>query len=372
MASIQLDKIGKSFGAVDTIREIDLAIGDGEFVCLLGPSGCGKTTTLRMIAGLEQPTRGSIRIGGRDVTCAQPKDRNIGMVFQDYALYPHMTIADNIAYPLKVRGVVEAARHEKAGEIAQVLHIDHLLDRLPAQISGGQQQRTSLARALVHPADAFLFDEPLSNLDARMRVEARAFLYHLQRSRGMTAVYVTHDQAEAMALSTRIAVMCAGDIVQYAPPLEIYRRPATTFVAGFVGDPPMNLVAVEAARSEHGITLRGAGLEVSPFASWLALDRALEHSDRITVGVRPEHLRIAKGDAGTNRLRGKLFANEAMGPESLVTLDLDGGVRVTARVFGDATVRIDGDAAFAFDTDRITLFDAQGVRIPGGAESSPN
>jgi ABC-type sugar transport system ATPase subunit len=170
MACIQLDKISKSYGAVDTVREIDLAIGDGEFVCLLGPSGCGKTTTLRMIAGLERPTRGRILIGGRDVTQAQPKDRNIGMVFQDYALYPHMTIADNIAYPLKVRGIAEAARHARAGEIADVLRIGELLDRLPAQISGGQQQRTSLARALVHPADVFLFDEPLSNLDARMRV----------------------------------------------------------------------------------------------------------------------------------------------------------------------------------------------------------
>ncbi|MFT3792496.1 MAG: ABC transporter ATP-binding protein [Rudaea sp.] len=363
MASIRLDKIGKSFGAVDTICEIDLAIGDGEFVCLLGPSGCGKTTTLRMIAGLEQPTRGNIRIGGRDVTRAQPKDRNVGMVFQDYALYPHMTIADNIAYPLKVRGMAEAPRLEKAREIANVLHIGELLDRLPAQISGGQQQRTSLARALVHPADAFLFDEPLSNLDARMRVEARAFLYHLQRSRGMTAVYVTHDQAEAMALSTRIAVMCAGDIVQYAPPLEIYRRPATTFVAGFVGDPPMNLVAAQATRHGQCVALHGAGLEVSPFASWPALDQALERGDRVTVGMRPEHLRIATGDAGPNRLYGKLFANEAMGPESLVTLDLDGGARVTARLFGDAPVRIHGDAAFAFDPAQITLFDSSGNRI---------
>ncbi|MBN8887922.1 MAG: ABC transporter ATP-binding protein [Rudaea sp.] len=363
MASIQLDKIGKSYGAIDTIREIDLAIGDGEFVCLLGPSGCGKTTTLRMIAGLEQPTRGGIRIGGRDVTHAQPKDRNIGMVFQDYALYPHMTIADNIAYPLKVRGVAADARRAQAREVADVLHIADLLDRLPAQISGGQQQRTSLARALVHPADAFLFDEPLSNLDARMRVEARAFLYHLQRSRGMTAVYVTHDQAEAMALSTRIAVMCAGDIVQYAPPLEIYRRPATTFVAGFVGDPPMNLIAAQATRTQAGIALRAGGLEMAPIASWPALDLALERGDRITVGVRPEHLRIAAGDG--NRLRGKLFANEAMGPESLVTLCLDDGVRITARVFGDAPVRIDGDAVFAFDAARVTLFDAQGNRIDG-------
>ncbi len=365
MASIQLDKVGKRYGAVDTIREIDLAIGDGEFVCLLGPSGCGKTTTLRMIAGLEQPTRGSIRIGGRDVTRAQPKDRNIGMVFQDYALYPHMTIADNIGYPLKVRGMAADARLAKSREVADVLRIGELLERLPAQISGGQQQRTSLARALVHPADAFLFDEPLSNLDARMRVEARAFLHHLQRSRRLTAVYVTHDQAEAMALSTRIAVMCAGDIVQYAPPLEVYRRPATTFVAGFVGDPPMNLIAAQATRSGCGIVLRGAGLEMPAIAGWPALDGALERGNRITVGVRPEHLRVDADAAAVNRIRGKLYANEAMGPESLVTLEIDGGVRVTARLFGDAPVHVDGEAAFSFDTARITLFDASGNRIDG-------
>lgn len=362
MAAIHLKALKKNYGAVTVIPGIDLEIEDREFVVFVGPSGCGKSTLLRIIAGLEPIDGGDLYIGERRVNDVPPAQRDIAMVFQDYALYPHMTIADNIAYPLKVRGMAEAQRHEKARAIAEVLHIGQLLDRLPAQISGGQQQRTSLARALVHPADAFLFDEPLSNLDARMRVEARAFLCHLQRSRGMTAVYVTHDQAEAMALSTRIAVMCAGDIVQYAPPLEIYRRPATTFVAGFVGDPPMNLVAAQATRCDRGITLRGGGLEMSAFASWPALDRALDRGDRVTLGVRPEHLRIAADGAG-GRLHGKLFANEAMGPESLVTLDLDGGVRVTARVFGDAPVLVEGDAAFAFDAARITLFDSAGNRI---------
>jgi ABC-type sugar transport system ATPase subunit len=256
-------------------------------------------------------------------------------------------------------------RRAKSREVADVLRIGELLDRLPAQISGGQQQRTSLARALVHPADAFLFDEPLSNLDARMRVEARAFLYHLQRSRRLTAVYVTHDQAEAMALSTRIAVMCAGDIVQYAPPLEVYRRPATTFVAGFVGDPPMNLVSAQATRNERGVVLRGAGLEMAQIASWPALDGALERGDRVTVGVRPEHLRLDAAGAGVNRIHGKLYANEAMGPESLLTLEIDGGTRVTARMFGDASVRVEGEAMFAFDTARITLFDTAGSRVDG-------
>src|SRR3569833_4511511 len=246
MASVEFRSVTKSFGAFTAVDHVDLSIGDGDFVCLLGPSGCGKTTPLRMFAGLESPSAGQILIDGADVTGLHPKDRKISMVYQDYALYPHMNIADNIAYPLKVRGESQEKRHGRAREVADVLKIGELLNRLPSQISGGQQQRTSLARALVYPSRVYLFDEPLSHLDAKLRLEARGFLTHLQRDMGMTAVYVTHDQAEAMALAPRIAVMDRGRIVQYAPPIDIYRRPATTFVASFVGNPPMNLVPVEA------------------------------------------------------------------------------------------------------------------------------
>jgi multiple sugar transport system ATP-binding protein len=219
MASVEFRKVSKRFGGVTAVRDVGFEIGDGEFVCLLGPSGCGKTTSLRMIAGLEIPTSGKVLIGGEDVTDLHPRDRQVSMVFQDYALYPHMTLADNIAYPLKVRGEAEAKRHARAREVAEVLRIGDLLGRLPSQISGGQQQRTALARALVYPSRVYLFDEPLSNLDAKLRHEARGFLNHLQRDLGMTAVYVTHDQAEAMALATRIAVMDKGRIVQFAPPI---------------------------------------------------------------------------------------------------------------------------------------------------------
>ena len=231
MASVEFKNVSKTFGTFTAVSDVGFAIGDGEFVCLLGPSGCGKTTSLRMIAGLETPTSGQILIEGEEVTHLHPKDRNIAMVFQDYALYPHMNLADNIAYPLKVRGEAVGKRHQRAKEVADVLKIGHLLYRLPSQISGGQQQRTSLARALVYPARVYLFDEPLSNLDAKLRLEARGFLNHLQRDMGMTAVYVTHDQAEAMALATRLGEMYQGRIVQYAPPIEFYRRPATTFLA---------------------------------------------------------------------------------------------------------------------------------------------
>ncbi|HZJ10498.1 MAG TPA: ABC transporter ATP-binding protein, partial [Trueperaceae bacterium] len=241
---MSFESISKEFGTVKAVNDVSFDIADGEFVCLLGPSGCGKTTTLRLIAGLEQPTSGRIAIGDRDVTLLPPKDRDVGMVFQDYALYPHMTISENIAYPLKVRGVSQAERAAKAAEVAQNLRIAQLLERRPSQISGGQQQRTSVARAVVHKPQVFLFDEPLSNLDAKLRLEARGFLKHLQKELGVTAVYVTHDQAEAMALADRIAVMDHGRIVQFGAPLEVYHRPATTFVASFLGSPPMNLVPV--------------------------------------------------------------------------------------------------------------------------------
>ncbi|MBB4278728.1 ABC transporter ATP-binding protein [Rhizobium mongolense] len=362
MASVEFQNVSKSFGAFNAVPDISFSIADGEFVCLLGPSGCGKTTSLRMIAGLETPTSGKVLIGGKDVTFLHPKDRKISMVFQDYALYPHMNLADNIAYPLKVRGEAEDKRHARAKEVADVLKIGDLLKRLPSQISGGQQQRTSLARALVYPSQVYLFDEPLSNLDAKLRLEARGFLNHLQRDMGMTAVYVTHDQAEAMALATRIAVMDKGRIVQFAPPIEIYRRPATTFVANFVGNPPMNLVPVEAMVAEDILKLRAEGLTVDGLAVSAAIARAAD-AKTMTLGIRPEHLRIARpGDA--NVISGMLFANENMGPESLVTMERQDSGRVTARIFTDDEIKVDNRVALSFDTANVTLFDATGARIP--------
>ncbi|MBW9070169.1 ABC transporter ATP-binding protein [Agrobacterium pusense] len=362
MASVEFQNVSKSFGHFHAVPDISFQISDGEFVCLLGPSGCGKTTSLRMIAGLETPTSGKVLIGGKDVTYLHPKDRQISMVFQDYALYPHMNLADNIAYPLKVRGESEEKRHARAKQVADVLKIGDLMKRLPSQISGGQQQRTSLARALVYPSQVYLFDEPLSNLDAKLRLEARGFLNHLQRDMGMTAVYVTHDQAEAMALATRIAVMDKGRIVQFAPPIEIYRRPATTFVANFVGNPPMNLVSTDAMVADGNLQLRADGLTLPGLPVSDAIAAAADRG-RMTLGVRPEHLRIAQaGDENT--ITGKLFANENMGPESLVTMEREDAGRVTARIFTDDEIRVNEVVTLAFDIRHVTLFDDAGIRIP--------
>ena len=367
MASVEFRNVTKSFGEFTAVSDVSFDIGDGEFVCLLGPSGCGKTTSLRMIAGLETPTSGQILIGGESVTHLHPKDRNIAMVFQDYALYPHMNLADNIAYPLKVRGESVSNRHGRAKQVADVLKIGHLMDRLPSQISGGQQQRTSLARALVYPAKVYLFDEPLSNLDAKLRLEARGFLNHLQRDMGMTAVYVTHDQAEAMALATRIAVMDQGQIVQYASPIEIYRRPATTFVANFVGNPPMNLIEVEGSQGDGQLQLKAEGLTLAGLPMTDAIGKALANGGKLTLGVRPEHLDIATPGAA-NTITAPLFANENMGPESLVTIDRGDSARVTARIFTDEHLTLDETVTLSFSAEHVHLFDGHGKRIPAAGE----
>ena len=367
MASVEFRNVTKTFGTFNAVSDVSFSIGDGEFVCLLGPSGCGKTTSLRMMAGLETPTAGQVLIGDHDVTQYHPKDRQISMVFQDYALYPHMNLADNIAYPLKVRGKSVSERHGRAKEVADVLKIGHLLDRLPSQISGGQQQRTSLARALVYPSQVYLFDEPLSNLDAKLRLEARGFLNHLQRDMGMTAVYVTHDQAEAMALATRIAVMDQGKIVQYASPIEIYRRPATTFVANFVGNPPMNLIAVEGAQADGQLQLRAEGASIGALPMSDAIGAALAANSALTMGVRPEHLFIAEPGAA-NSVTAPLFANENMGPESLVTIERADGSRLTARIFTDDHIALGESVTLGFATEHVHLFDGLGARIPADGE----
>ncbi len=361
MAGVTFRGLSKAFGTVLAVDDVSFEIRDGEFVCLLGPSGCGKTTTLRLIAGLEQPSSGTIHIGERDVTAVPPKGRDVGMVFQDYALYPHMTILDNIGYPLKVRGVASDERAARVREVAQNLQIGTLLERRPAQISGGQQQRTSVARAVVHKPQVFLFDEPLSNLDAKLRLEARSFLKHLQRELGVTAVYVTHDQAEAMALADRIAVMQDGRVVQMAPPLEVYRRPATTFVANFLGSPPMNLLKLQLRRSG---TLRLEADSISlPLEGAVATrlaDAFAEDAD-VTLGIRPEHVQLA-AEAGPWTLAGDLYAVESLGPESLVTLRIAEDL-LTVRIFSDDPPEL-GERVFArLDARRVHVFRDGGERV---------
>ena len=346
---IVLQELTKHFGSVVAVDRVDLAIAQGEFFALLGPSGCGKTTTLRLIAGLERPTAGRIFIGGRDVTDLVPRERDVAMVFQDYALYPHMTLLENIGYPLKVRGVSRKELVARVREVAEHLKIEDLLDRRPSQVSGGQQQRAAVARALVHEPKVFLFDEPLSNLDAKLRLEARAFLKHLQREVGVTTVYVTHDQAEAMAMADRIGVMFAGKIAQVGSPLDVYREPATVEVAAFLGNPPMNLIP---GRLEGGEFV-GPGFRI-PLPGVPSVGKAF-------LGIRPEHLRLADhGELGA--IPGQLYAVQPLGPEVLVTAQV-GEATVSVRLFTEELPRLGDEVWLVVDSARVHLFDADGKRL---------
>jgi multiple sugar transport system ATP-binding protein len=356
MAYLVLDNLSKRFGPVTAVDRATLDINEGEFFALLGPSGCGKTTTMRLIAGLERATEGTIRIGGRDVTQLPPRDRNVAMVFQDYALYPHMTVLDNIGYPLKVRGVSRREIVERVESVGKSLQLGGLLGRRPAQLSGGQQQRAAVGRAVVHHAGVFLFDEPLSNLDAKLRHEARAFLKKLQRDIGVTTVFVTHDQAEAMALADRIGIMNEGRIVQVGTPVEVYRRPETTFVAGFIGSPPMNLLqgTLELDDGSARLNIKGNRLDITP-----ALERlrsAFKDGEEIVLGVRPEHLRLGDGENG---LRAEVYAVQPLGPEVLITLAL-GGELISVLLFTDEPPELDGEVRLSFDPKRIHLYRSSG------------
>ena len=286
MAGVSLRKISKLFGAQTAVAPMDLEIADGEFLVLVGPSGCGKTTTLRMIAGLETPTAGEIRIGDRDVTHLEPKHRDIAMVFQNYALYPHMTVYANMAYSLRLRGMDKAEVEQRIRKASAILGIEALLDRLPRQLSGGQQQRVALGRAIVRDPQVFLMDEPLSNLDAKLRVQTRAELIKLHKRLNTTVVYVTHDQVEAMTMGTRIVVMKDGFVQQVGEPGIIYREPANMFVAAFIGSPPMQFLRGRTIRDAGGIRFQGNGFE-------LPLPHFGEQTpirDGIVLGVRPENL----------------------------------------------------------------------------------
>ncbi len=351
MASVELVDISKHFGLAVGVETSSMHVADGEFMVFLGPSGCGKTTTMRMIAGLVEPTEGQIIIDGEDVTDAPPKDRDIAMVFQNYGLYPHMTVGDNIGYPLKVRGLSKEDRRSKVAEVAGKVELEHLLDRRPAALSGGQRQRVALARAIVRRPKAFLMDEPLSNLDAQLRVTMRAEIKHLQRELGITTIYVTHDQIEAMTLADRIAVMYKGSIQQLGTPEEIYDTPANLFVAGFIGSPPMNLIQ---GAVKDG-TFQAEGLSV-PLGPDLSRDR-----EDVTLGIRPENITVTQGEDG--HATGKVYSFEMTGDAVLATIDV-GKARICAR--GDRRLRADLGARLSFRIDPASchLFDNEtGSRI---------
>jgi multiple sugar transport system ATP-binding protein len=344
MAAITMRGLTKVYpGGVRALDALDLDIPDGEFFALLGPSGCGKTTLLRTIAGLEVATAGRVRIGERDVTSMQPGRRDVAMVFQDYALFPHMSVRDNIAYPLRIKRVDRRTRHAKAAETAAALGLEALLERRPGQLSGGQQQRAALARAMAYTPQAFLLDEPLSNLDARLRLEARTFLKRLQRELGVTTVFVTHDQAEALALADRIAVMEAGRIRQVGTPVDVFRRPANTFVAGFIGSTPMNLI--DAVVRDGAVVAAGARLPLPEHARGLVGD-----GERVVYGVRPEYLDYSAQPAAQG-MPGDVAVVENLGSASLVSLDL-----------GEAGEAGDGTSGAAVTVQ---------VVVPEGREPSP-
>ncbi|SFS21537.1 ABC transporter ATP-binding protein [Yoonia litorea] len=315
--ALQTEGLGKSYGEVEVLRNIDIAMGQGEFLVLVGPSGCGKSTLLNCIAGLEEITAGRLMIGGRDVTQEPPKDRDIAMVFQSYALYPTMTVAENIGFGMRIRKVPKPEMDAKIREVAELLQIDHLLDRNPSQLSGGQRQRVAMGRALVRDPKLFLFDEPLSNLDAKLRVEMRAEIKRLHKTTGASIVYVTHDQIEAMTLASRIVVLKGGDIQQIGTPQEIYDTPANTFVADFMGSPPMNIVAGRA--SDGKVHLGDLTL---PAPAGLPTD--------VKVGIRPEKLSLADG-APDLVVTPTMIENT--GAECYLNFSL-GGSTVTARLPG--------------------------------------
>jgi multiple sugar transport system ATP-binding protein len=324
---------------------LTLEVADGEFLVLLGPSGCGKSTVLRLIAGLERPDAGSIEIGDHDVVDVDAKDRDVAMVFQSYALYPHMTVRQNIAFALKPVGVPRHQRDLEAERVAAELDITELLERKPRQLSGGQQQRVALARALVRRPSAFLMDEPLSNLDAQLRTQTRADLVQLQREIGTTFVYVTHDQVEALTMADRIAVLSAGRLQQLGTPEEVYDRPANTFVAGFVGSPPMNLWPVTIDR-DGAARIDGVQVAVAP-------DRG---EDRAMLGVRPEHVRVLPG--GTGGVTGTVAWTEDLGHEHLLGGELDAGPRFGVRWADEAPPPQPGDPVrLAPDPGALHWFD---------------
>ena len=355
MAHVEIDNVSKSYGAYKVIEGLDLTIADREFVVLVGPSGCGKTTTLRMIAGLETTTGGAIRIGDRDVTHLRPGLRNCAMVFQNYALYPHMSVADNIGYGMKVRGEPRAEVDKAVKDVARVLGLDPYLDRRPKQLSGGQRQRVAIGRAIVRSPDVFLFDEPLSNLDAKLRIEMRTEIKALHRRLAKTIVYVTHDQVEAMTMADRVVVMNGGRIEQAADPITLYEKPDNLFVAAFIGAPSMNFLHGELVSGDGGLQFigpAGAALRL-PKSREAAYARAL--GSAVVLGVRPDH--ILHHDAPTGRTIRMIVRDvEPLGPHTLVIGSV-GGTPFTVQMPVGVAAAPDQPFDVVLDLDRAHLFD---------------
>ncbi|WP_429811971.1 ABC transporter ATP-binding protein [Ensifer sp. B1-9] len=343
MSEIELRSVGKSYGSVAVLNNVSLEMGDGEFVVLVGPSGCGKSTLLRMIAGLEDISAGEITIGGKVVNDMPAKERDIAMVFQSYALYPHMKVAENMSFALKLAGAPKAEIQKRVTEAAEILGLEKLLDRLPRELSGGQRQRVAMGRAIVRDPRAFLFDEPLSNLDAKLRVKMRSEIKKLHQRLRRTMVYVTHDQTEAMTMADKIVVMNGGKIEQAGAPLELYNDPANLFVAGFIGSPEINLIEA-IADGEMALTRGGVSLP---------LGEKVQPGTRIVCGIRPQHITL-----GTTGVPGRISLVEPTGEDQEIVVDM-GGQDISVVVHGGKPLSAGQDVMLTIDADKVLLFDKE-------------
>ena len=365
MAEVVLDKVRKVYadGGFVAVDNFNLTVTDKEFVVLVGPSGCGKSTTLRMVAGLEDISSGTITIDGRVVNDVAPKDRDIAMVFQNYALYPHMTVFDNMAFGLKLRHMPKKEIMERVNEAADILGLSDMLDRRPKALSGGQRQRVAVGRAIVRKPKVFLFDEPLSNLDAKMRVQMRVEINRLHHKLGATMIYVTHDQTEAMTMGDRIVVMEKGFIQQIADPISLYSKPANKFVAGFVGMPPMNFLEGELVKNGAICAFKNGAVEILLPAEW-SEDLAPHAGEKVSFGVRPEDVgsALAESTDGLPRLAVEIDVTEPMGSETYVYAKV-GDASFVARVEADTTIKAGAKTSLPINVPRAHIFDANGAAL---------
>jgi inositol-phosphate transport system ATP-binding protein len=355
---VKIEQLNKSFGEFKAVDDLSLHIRDGEFVAFLGPSGCGKTTTLLMVAGIYKPTSGVIRFGERVVNQKPPRERNIGMVFQSYALYPHMTVFENIAYPLKLKHVSKKEQQSRVQRIADVMGIGDLLERRPGQLSGGQQQRVALGRALVKEPDLLLFDEPLSNLDARLRLTMRGEIKSLQKRLGITSIFVTHDQTEAMTMADRIAVMSRGKLQAFDTPEDLYHHPRTLFIAGFIGNPPMNVIDVDVSSADNLFIAQNENVKLSIPAERGAPAARVK---KAKLGIRAEDLTVVNGTGGDGDVTGEVVIVEPLGRDDMLDIMI-GDTHFYALAEPDKRIRPGDTVSLRFDTASVQFFDPQTER----------
>ena len=360
MATVKLKDVRKSFGNIEVIKGVNIEVEDGEFVVFVGPSGCGKSTLLRMIAGLEDITSGTLEIDGKVVNDLEPKQRGIAMVFQTYAIFPHMTVRENVAFGLTIAGASKAEKEKKVAEAARILQMEHLLDRRPSQLSGGQRQRVAIGRAIVRDPKVFLFDEPLSNLDAALRMDMRMEIGKLHQNLGASMIYVTHDQVEAMTLADKIVVLKDGEVMQVGSPMELYHNPTNLFVAGFLGAPSMNFIEVDVKENGGETALVG-----NPSLEPIRVDtkgRPVRVGDKAILCVRPQYLAPVAPDAGM--LHGTVALTERLGSETVVDIGLHDGSSIIAAISEDRILEPGTEIGLNFDADQAHLFPYEDVSKP--------